>query len=39
MMTSGHTTAGRDQRFRRLLVLGVAVAITERASQRGLSVG
>jgi AcrR family transcriptional regulator len=33
------TTAAKDQRFRKLLVRGVAAAITERAHQRGLSVG
>jgi hypothetical protein len=38
-LSSGYTTAGEDQRFRRLLVRGVALAIAERAAQRGLSVG
>jgi AcrR family transcriptional regulator len=38
-LSSQYTTAARDQRFRRLLVRGVAAAIAERAGQRGLSVG
>ena len=38
-LSSGYTSAGEDQRFRRLLVRGVALAIAERAAQRGLSVG
>lgn len=39
MLSSEYTSAGKDQRFRRLLVRGVALAIAERAEQRGLSVG
>jgi|SRR5580704_2580637 AcrR family transcriptional regulator len=38
-LSAGYTTAARDERFRTLLVRGVAAAITERARQRGLSVG
>jgi AcrR family transcriptional regulator len=38
-LSSGYTAAAKDQRFRQLLVRGVAAAITERAGQKGLSVG
>jgi AcrR family transcriptional regulator len=38
-VSSGYTAATNDQRYRTLLVRGVAAAITERAEQRGLSLG
>jgi AcrR family transcriptional regulator len=38
-VSASYTTAAKDQRYRKLLVRGVAAAINERAGQRGLSVG
>jgi AcrR family transcriptional regulator len=39
VLSARYTSAAKDQRFRGLLVRGVAAAISERAEQRGLSLG